>query len=380
MLTLGQLLFGILLASLCSIAAYFLLVRKMTDKHQYDISTRQSLTSTLIIILIVEVFSVAASTSYENGMESLYLVCNLYDAFCCLFFLWNQASWVQRSQLERQLAFQQAMEEQRAEQFALARENIDIINRKCHDLKHQMAALQTVIPESQRKAYCEEVQNAIQIYDSSLNTGSNVLDTILTDKSLYCEAHQISMTCVADGHSLSFLNSMDIYAIFGNALDNAIRAAAALDDPQKRFISVSVWEKNGLVLFQFENYYEGTLEFDGALPKTTKDSPSAHGYGLKSIQQTAQKYGGQMTLHTDNHLFLLDLTDTGLTGKAVQEELDRHHITLNKNCVPNDTRSPQQTSGVRIGTAAMTTKGYTEQDFIDTARRIDRIIRDMQKE
>lgn len=81
---------------------------------------------------------------------------------------------------------------------------------------------------------------------------------------------------------------------------------------------------------------------------------------------------------TDNHLFLLDLTDTGLTGKAVQEELDRHGITLNKNCVPNESRSPQQTSGVRIGTAAMTTKGYTEQDFIAVARQIDRIIRDMQ--
>lgn len=81
---------------------------------------------------------------------------------------------------------------------------------------------------------------------------------------------------------------------------------------------------------------------------------------------------------TDNHLFLLDLTDTGLTGKAVQDELDRHGITLNKNCVPNETSSPQQTSGVRIGTAAMTTKGYTEQDFIAVARQIDRIIRDMQ--
>lgn len=81
---------------------------------------------------------------------------------------------------------------------------------------------------------------------------------------------------------------------------------------------------------------------------------------------------------TDNHLFLLDLTDTGLTGKAVQNELDRHGITLNKNCVPNESRSPQQTSGVRIGTAAMTTKGYTEQDFIAVARQIDRIIRDMQ--
>lgn len=85
-----------------------------------------------------------------------------------------------------------------------------------------------------------------------------------------------------------------------------------------------------------------------------------------------------VTGSTDNHLFLLDLTDTGLTGKAVQDELDRHGITLNKNCVPNETRSPQQTSGVRIGTAAMTTKGYTDQDFIAVARQIDRIIRDMQ--
>ena len=83
---------------------------------------------------------------------------------------------------------------------------------------------------------------------------------------------------------------------------------------------------------------------------------------------------------TDNHLFLLDLTKTGLTGKAVQDELDRHGITLNKNCVPNETRSPQQTSGVRIGTAAMTTKGYTEADFIAVAHRIDEVLRTMQAE
>lgn len=80
---------------------------------------------------------------------------------------------------------------------------------------------------------------------------------------------------------------------------------------------------------------------------------------------------------TDNHLFLLDLTDTGLTGKEVQNELDLHHITLNKNCVPGETRSPQQTSGVRIGTAAMTTKGYTEADFISVAHKIDAVIKEM---
>ena len=81
---------------------------------------------------------------------------------------------------------------------------------------------------------------------------------------------------------------------------------------------------------------------------------------------------------TDNHLFMLDLTDTGLSGKQVQDELDKHHITLNKNMVPGDTRSPVQTSGVRIGTAAMTTRGYKEDDFIRVADKIAGIIQEMQ--
>ena len=83
---------------------------------------------------------------------------------------------------------------------------------------------------------------------------------------------------------------------------------------------------------------------------------------------------------TDNHLFLLDLTDTGLTGGEVQERLDGCGITLNKNCVPGDKRPPSQTSGVRIGTAAMTTKGYTAEDFCRVAHRIDEVVRQMMAE
>ena len=83
---------------------------------------------------------------------------------------------------------------------------------------------------------------------------------------------------------------------------------------------------------------------------------------------------------TDNHLFLLDLTDTGLTGGEVQERLDGCGITLNKNCVPGDKRPPSQTSGVRIGTAAMTTKGYTAEDFRRVAHRIDAVLRQMMAE
>ncbi|MBQ7728037.1 MAG: serine hydroxymethyltransferase [Clostridia bacterium] len=80
---------------------------------------------------------------------------------------------------------------------------------------------------------------------------------------------------------------------------------------------------------------------------------------------------------TDNHLFLVDLSKThpNLSGKEVQDLLVENKITLNKNCVPNEKRSPKETSGVRIGCAAMTTKGYTEKDFIRVADRIDEIIK-----
>ncbi|MBK0348352.1 serine hydroxymethyltransferase [Aerococcaceae bacterium zg-ZJ1578] len=65
---------------------------------------------------------------------------------------------------------------------------------------------------------------------------------------------------------------------------------------------------------------------------------------------------------TDNHLFLLDVTPLGITGKWAQERLDKVGITVNKNSIPNDTQSFVQTSGIRIGAAAITTRGAKEED------------------
>lgn len=80
---------------------------------------------------------------------------------------------------------------------------------------------------------------------------------------------------------------------------------------------------------------------------------------------------------TDNHLFLLDFSKThpNISGRMVQDALDAEGITLNKNCVQNEKRSPMQTSGVRIGTAAMTSKGWEKESFITVAHRIDKVIR-----
>ena len=99
--------------------------------------------------------------------------------------------------------------------------------------------------------------------------------------------------------------------------------------------------------------------------KVLGDELMAKGYKLVS--------GG-----TDNHLILLDLTDKGITGKAAENILDTVGITVNKNTVPKETQSPFVTSGVRIGTAAMTTRGFKEEDFKKTAELIDYVLTHME--
>ena len=81
---------------------------------------------------------------------------------------------------------------------------------------------------------------------------------------------------------------------------------------------------------------------------------------------------------TDNHLFLLDLIDKGITGKAADAALGNAHITVNKNSVPNDPQSPFVTSGLRIGSPAVTTRGFKEQDCIDLTGWICDILDNME--
>ena len=78
---------------------------------------------------------------------------------------------------------------------------------------------------------------------------------------------------------------------------------------------------------------------------------------------------------TDNHLMLVDLTNFGLTGKAVEKLLDEAHITANKNTIPNDPQSPFVTSGVRLGTPAVTSRGMNEADMDRIAEAIALVIK-----
>ncbi|MCP2807349.1 serine hydroxymethyltransferase, partial [Salmonella enterica subsp. enterica serovar Typhimurium] len=76
-----------------------------------------------------------------------------------------------------------------------------------------------------------------------------------------------------------------------------------------------------------------------------------------------------------NHLMLIDLTNFGLTGKAVEKLLDSAHITANKNTIPNDPQSPFVTSGIRLGTPAVTSRGMKEDDMDKIAEAIALVVK-----
>lgn len=108
----------------------------------------------------------------------------------------------------------------------------------------------------------------------------------------------------------------------------------------------------------FRDYARRTVENAAALA----EAMLAKGFDLVS--------GG-----TDNHLMLVDLTNFDLTGKAVEKLLDEAHITCNKNTIPNDPKSPFVTSGVRLGTPAVTSRGMNTEDMDRIAEAIALVIK-----
>lgn len=188
-------------------------------------------------------------------------------------------------------------------QYRQSRDSIDFINRRYHDLKNQIAALRAEQDPKKRTAYLNEMEEEFRAYEAQSDTGSPVLDTLLTGKNLYCARHGIGLTCVADGSLLSFMDVMDICTIFGNLLDNAIECELRITDKEKRLIHLSVSASRGFLVIRCENYCLETPVFADGLPVTSKPDAQNHGYGLKSIRYSIEKYNGTMTLRNEDDWF-----------------------------------------------------------------------------
>ncbi|MDR3192001.1 MAG: GHKL domain-containing protein, partial [Treponema sp.] len=237
--------------------------------------------------VISNISFVTANTPFSSRLVSeLFYIRTLVD-FCGLVILYTHQEQRREMQLQSELKAVESILQRQFTQYQHSRESMDLINRKYHDMKHQIAVIRAEADPAKRAAYLDELDNEIKQHEVQNKTGNGVLDTLLAAQSMICQKNNISLTCVANGALLNFMDVMDICSIFGNALDNAIEGVQTTAEAEKRLIRVALYSQNKFILVCFENYFEGDIKLANGLPVTTKRDKDNHGFGLKSIRYAA---------------------------------------------------------------------------------------------
>lgn len=273
-----------------------------------NINRRELIT---VIIMSASVFAVS-NLSYlnQNALFSsrfageMFTIRTLVD-LSGMAMLYAYHIQVRELQMKFEVDTLQNILEMQYKNYQLSQESIDIVNQKYHDLKHQIALLKVEANSEKSTRYLEQMEQEIKSYEAQNKTGNKVLDAVLTSKSLYCQNKGIGLTCVADGTLLNFIAEMDISALFGNILDNAIESVEKLEKPEKRLIHLYVAQQKNFLRIKVENYCEEKIVFKNGIPQTTKKDKQFHGFGMKSIQTTVRKYNGSVTAGIHDNWFEL---------------------------------------------------------------------------
>jgi len=269
-----------------------------------SIGPRQ-LGSAILIFGIIEVLSMSPilRNAAERSFEWRFLyVCQ----FLAIVILYLQNELFKKSSIKQERDLMNLLWKNKQEQYEISKENIEMLNQKSHDLKHQIQALRKLNKEEFDK-YLDDLENTVEIYDSIVKTGNDVFDTILTEKSLYCKKRNIQVTCVADGSQMDFIETIDLYAILGNAIDNAIEAVDKFEEPEKRQIDVTIHRQKNFLVMNFMNPIPEQLIFEDEFPVTTKKDKKFHGFGLRSIQHFVKKYDGVLNISEEDGCFSLKI-------------------------------------------------------------------------
>lgn len=278
------------------------------ENHQVKITKREFVT---VFILGVSIFAVSNLSFVPSGNPkefdfNIFNIRTLVDlgGVATLFAYHIQLS--EKRVREENSAIQNILLKQ-YEQYQMSKDRVEALNIRYHDFKHQLIALRNEMDEAKRSEYIDKLEADIDRYNELNKTGNPTVDVLLNNKRLLCEKENITFTTVIDGQLLNNMAVMDICTIFGNALDNAIECERKVEDKDKRIINISVSKYKNFVMFAVENYYDQNIVFDEELPITTKDNVDLHGYGLKSIKYTVEKYDGMLDVKHQNNWFELKI-------------------------------------------------------------------------
>ncbi|MBQ8857369.1 MAG: GHKL domain-containing protein [Lachnospiraceae bacterium] len=261
--------------------------------------------------LTILLFAIINMLSFHEAIDGVSTLPYQWGYFyltqmICIVVLYLESELFKKSQLKQEKEILDLLYKTQQEQYKLSKENIALINQKCHDLKHQIRALRTANKEELDK-YLGEIEDSVQIYEAIVKTGNDVFDTILTEKSLYCKKHGIQVTCVADGSQLGFIDTIDLYAILGNAMDNAIEAVEKFKEKEKRQIDVMIYRQHNFLVMNIINPIPEQLIYEEDIPVTTKKDKLSHGFGLRSIRQILKKYEGFLNVSEEDGCFSLKM-------------------------------------------------------------------------
>lgn len=292
------------------IAFHFILGKKISASGELHLKSTVLLVLS-VVFLLVDVVLNAVILYIDEGYNSVYeIVTVIYNCLCCMLVLYIQSSIINVKSVTDELETVSRLLRQSQAQYELKKEQIDLINIKCHDMKHRIA-------EIKNGSDMSDIEDIISVYDATIKTGNDVLDTILTEKSLVCQSKDIKLFCMADGSEISFINNSDQYAMFGNIIDNAVEAVARLEDKNKRRIDLNIRTTEGFLSVMAENFYEGEIKFSSdGLPLTEKADKNSHGFGLKSVKYIAEKYGGNLSVNTADGIFRVAIM---IPIKAIEE-------------------------------------------------------------
>lgn len=190
------------------------------------------------------------------------------------------------------------------EQYELTRRSIDDVNRKYHDMKHHLDAIRAEQDAGTRERMVDELEDSIRGYGAVVYTGNHVLDAVLTAKRAYASEHGVELSYVADGALVGFLRPLDLTAIVGNALDNAVQAAARLPAPDERLVRFALFAQDDFVMLRVENTFDGVILREGDRI-VSRQSSEGHGYGLRNIETAATAYGGAVSISSAASWFSL---------------------------------------------------------------------------
>ncbi len=296
---------------------YFLLLRKYRETGELKEKDIRMIILSFVTIFTAIVVSLIARRAWDGSAQAF--VCYLYGLICCCLSLFILMYIPKENRLCHEQQTLEQIIQVMGEQQQVSKESVEIINRKCHDIKHQLKALMEIEDKEQRRKYTEEIRQAISIYDAIYQTGNAALDFVLREKALRCQEYEIKLSCLTDGKVLGFINTLDIYALFGNILDNAIESVTKEPDIEKRIINLHVLRRADILHIHADNYCNEEIRFEDGLPLTNKKDKAYHGFGVRSIRHVTEKYGGEMVLKKENDRFVLDLLIPIPESEDVQE-------------------------------------------------------------